>query len=59
MDAVRSLGGEGWFNLGDGDLALPVLRREMLAAGASLADVTRRFASLALPTQQSRTTMPT
>ena len=30
MEAVRSLGGEDWFALGDGDLALHVLRTQRL-----------------------------
>ena len=33
MAAVKSLGGEDWFNLGDGDLALHVLRRMAKDAG--------------------------
>lgn len=44
MDAVRSLGGADWFNLGDGDLALHVLRRASLDAGRSLSCVTADFA---------------
>ena len=44
MDALRSLGGADWFNLGDGDLALHVLRTEALARGETLSAVTRRFA---------------
>eukprot|EP01035_Chromulina_nebulosa_P015765 gene15765-20881_t len=43
MEAVRSLGGEGWFNLGDGDLALHVMRRMALDAGEALSLVTARF----------------
>lgn len=45
MDALKSLGGEGWFLLGDGDLALHVLRTHMLASGCSLSQVTAHFAS--------------
>ncbi|MGD9603779.1 MAG: 2-phospho-L-lactate transferase [Gammaproteobacteria bacterium] len=37
---VRELGGEDWFNLGDRDLALHVLRTQRLRAGRSLTDVT-------------------
>lgn len=44
MDALRSLGGEDWFLLGDGDLALHVLRTQWLAAGDPLSIVTRRVA---------------
>lgn len=40
MAALRSLGGEDWFQLGDGDLALHVLRSARLAAGESLSEVT-------------------
>jgi len=45
MAALRSLGGEDWFNLGDGDLALHVLRGALLAAGEPLSAVIARFAS--------------
>jgi LPPG:FO 2-phospho-L-lactate transferase len=44
IEAVKSLGGEDWFLLGDGDLALHVLRTQALAAGESLSAVTARFA---------------
>lgn len=44
MSAVRSLKGEDWFALGDGDLALHVLRTERLARGYSLSAITRAFA---------------
>jgi LPPG:FO 2-phospho-L-lactate transferase len=44
MAALRSLGGEDWFNLGDGDLALHVLRGQMLAAGVPLSSITAQFA---------------
>ena len=40
MKTTRSLGGEDWFNLGDGDLALHVMRTQALARGQSLSDVT-------------------
>jgi LPPG:FO 2-phospho-L-lactate transferase len=43
MEVVRTLGGEDWFNLGDGDLALHVLRSEALARGETLSAITRRF----------------
>jgi LPPG:FO 2-phospho-L-lactate transferase len=45
MAALRSLGGEGWFNLGDGDLALHVMRCAALEAGDTLSAVTARFAA--------------
>ena len=44
MDEVKRLGGEDWFQLGDRDLALHVLRREGLARGESLSTVTRDLA---------------
>ena len=45
MAGLRSLGGEDWFNLGDGDLALHVLRGHALAGGEPLSAVTARFAA--------------
>ncbi len=44
MAALRELGGEDWFQLGDGDLALHVLRTARLAAGESLSAITSAFA---------------
>ena len=44
MAALRELGGEDWFLLGDGDLALHVLRSHALARGETLSQVTRHFA---------------
>ena len=44
MAAVRELGGPDWFNLGDGDLALHVLRLAAFARGDSLSQVTAAFA---------------
>lgn len=44
LDALRSLGGEDWFMLGDGDLALHVLRSMRLARGDSLSAITADFA---------------
>ena len=41
MHAARQLGIETWFRLGDRDLALHVCRRQRLAAGATLTEVTR------------------
>ena len=44
MAALTSLGGPDWFLLGDGDLALHVLRAQALAAGQPLSAVTAGFA---------------
>jgi len=44
MDALRRLGGETWFQLGDRDLATHVLRTELLAAGRSLSEATALLA---------------
>lgn len=44
LDALRSLGGPDWFLLGDGDLALHVLRTDRLAQGHSLSTITGEFA---------------
>jgi len=40
MDQVKRLGGEGWFQLGDRDLAMHVERTRRLAAGETLSVVT-------------------
>ena len=40
MDQMRRLGGEGWFNLGDRDLAMHVERTRRLAAGETLSAIT-------------------
>lgn len=40
MAAIRSLGGEDWFALGDGDLALHILRTARLRAGDTLSAIT-------------------
>lgn len=40
MEVLGALGGETWFNLGDGDLALHVERTRRLKAGESLSEVT-------------------
>lgn len=45
MEALRSLGGADWFLLGDGDLALHVLRSARLAGGVPLSAITRDFAA--------------
>ena len=44
MAALRSLAGEDWFQLGDGDLALHVLRSFALARGETLSGITGKFA---------------
>jgi LPPG:FO 2-phospho-L-lactate transferase len=44
IDALRSLGGEDWFALGDGDLALHIERTRRLGEGETLSDVTTAFA---------------
>lgn len=44
MSALRELGGEDWFQLGDGDLALHILRTMRLRAGDSLSQITADFA---------------
>ena len=43
IETVRELGGEGWFNLGDRDLALHVLRTARLRAGETLSEVVAAF----------------
>jgi LPPG:FO 2-phospho-L-lactate transferase len=45
MRALASLGGETWFQLGDGDLALHVERTRRLGNGESLSAVTRDIAT--------------
>lgn len=45
MDQLRKLGGQGWFNLGDRDLALHVERTRRLHAGESLAAITADIAA--------------
>jgi LPPG:FO 2-phospho-L-lactate transferase len=45
MAALRELGGEAWFRLGDRDLALHVLRSRELRRGVALSEVTRRLAA--------------
>lgn len=43
MRAARALGEDTWFHLGDGDLALHLLRTERLARGETLTAVTRHL----------------
>lgn len=45
MAALKELGGEDWFLLGDGDLALHVLRTARMARGESLTSITNVFAT--------------
>lgn len=44
MQAFGALGGEAWFNLGDRDLAMHVLRTEALRRKEPLAQITQRLA---------------
>ncbi len=44
MAALKALGGADWFNLGDRDLAVHVLRTQALRAGATLSEVTADLA---------------
>lgn len=44
-ETIASLGGEDWFQLGDRDLGLHLVRTELLRAGVPLSEVTRRLAS--------------
>ena len=44
MQAIADLGGADWFRLGDGDLALHVVRTERLRAGARLTEITGEVA---------------
>jgi LPPG:FO 2-phospho-L-lactate transferase len=39
MAAIEALGGETWFRLGDADLALHLVRTQMLQSGATLSEV--------------------
>lgn len=45
LGEVGRLGGETWFQLGDKDLALHIIRTALLKKGLSLTEVTSRFAS--------------
>jgi LPPG:FO 2-phospho-L-lactate transferase len=44
LENLKALGGETWFQLGDKDLALHALRRQLLNAGQSLSQVTQLLA---------------
>jgi len=45
LDTLEKLGAESWFRLGDRDLAVHLLRRELLARGKSLSEVTSLIAA--------------
>jgi len=45
MAQMKALGGEDWFQLGDHDLAVHVLRSQWLRRGESLTHVTRKIAA--------------
>ena len=45
LDKTKLLGGEGWFNLGDKDLATHVHRTQCLAKGEDLTSITKNLAS--------------
>lgn len=45
METLRSLGGEGWFRLGDRDVALHVQRTVQLRRGVPLTEVTAQLAT--------------
>ncbi|HVW33361.1 MAG TPA: GTP cyclohydrolase II, partial [Acidimicrobiia bacterium] len=45
MEALRRLGEDVWFNMGDRDLATHLLRTRLLNEGQNLADVTARLAA--------------
>ncbi|MBJ89772.1 MAG: 2-phospho-L-lactate transferase [Woeseia sp.] len=44
MSALEALGGETWFQLGDKDLAMHVLRTNLLQDGLSLGEITSKLA---------------
>lgn len=58
--AMRRLGGDEWFQIGDQDAATHIFRTQMLASGASLAEVTGKLcrglgiAAILLPMTESR-----
>lgn len=45
LDAVRTLGGPDWFNLGDIDLGTHLTRTHLLAQGMTLTDVTAQLSA--------------
>jgi LPPG:FO 2-phospho-L-lactate transferase len=44
MEVMRALGGDAWFQLGDKDIALHLLRTQFLKSGCSLSEVTALIA---------------
>ena len=44
LDELRRLGGDAWFMLGDRDIALHLLRRQLLQQGLTLSQVTAQLA---------------
>ena len=46
LDALKRLGGESWFNLGDRDLATHFVRTQMLNQGKSLSEVVTHLSQL-------------
>lgn len=67
MEQVRQLGGQGWFNLGDKDLAMHIERTRLLRAGLPLSEATNkltaalglRHAIIAMSDQPVRTIVET
>src|SRR4051794_28864680 len=47
LETVAALGGEAWFQLGDRDLGLHLVRTELLREGLPLSEVTERLAHAA------------
>lgn len=45
LAALKRLGGEGWFSLGDRDMATHILRTQLLDAGATLSEVIDRLSA--------------
>jgi LPPG:FO 2-phospho-L-lactate transferase len=45
MSALRDLGGDGWFTLGDVDLATHLYRTGLIGSGSTLTEVTTRLAT--------------
>jgi LPPG:FO 2-phospho-L-lactate transferase len=44
LDEIRRLGGDDWFRLGDRDIALHLLRRQLLEQGCTLSEASMRLA---------------
>ena len=45
METIQELGGEDWFQLGDRDLGLHLIRTQLLKQGRSLSDITQTLAA--------------